>query len=168
MDFIWHYASPLGAVTLASDGTALTGLWFEGQKYYAETLGPEFAEHPLSVFDRAVEWLDIYFRGRDPGSPPPLSPSGTPFRLAVWEFLLTVPYGHTVTYGDIAKALSEKSARGHTSARAVGNAVGHNPLSLFIPCHRVVGAGGSLTGYAGGLERKRRLLLLEKAFPLNG
>lgn len=165
MDFICHYASPLGAVTLASDGTALTGLWFEGQKYYAETLASEYTERSLPVFGRAIEWLDIYFRGTDPGTPPPLSPAGTPFRRAVWAFLLRVPYGHTVTYGSIARALSEKSGCERTSARAVGNAVGHNPISLFIPCHRVVGAGGHLTGYAGGLDRKRQLLLLENALP---
>ena len=165
MDYICRYFSPLGSITVASDGTALTGLWFEGQRYFASTLNPEHEERSLSVFDKAITWLDVYFRGMDPGPPPPLAPMGSPFREAVWEVLLTVPYGHTVTYGYIAKVLSENNSRRRTSARAVGNAVGHNPLSLFIPCHRVVGAGGRLTGYAGGPDRKRQLLLLENALP---
>ena len=161
MEYIRHYSSPLGTITVASDGNALTGLWFDGQKYFADTLASEYEERSLPVFDRAVEWLDVYFSGSDPGKTPPLSPRGTPFRRAVWNVLITIPYGHVMTYGAIAELLSAQNGHSRTSARAVGNAVGHNPVSLFIPCHRVIGANGSLTGYAGGLERKRRLLLLE-------
>ena len=163
MDCIKYYSSPLGNITLASDGTALTGLWFDGQRHFAETLGSDPAKASLPVFTAVGVWLDAYFSGSDPGQPPPLSPRGTPFRKAVWNVLLTIPYGHVMTYGAVADLLSAQNGCGRTSARAVGNAVGHNPISLLIPCHRVVGADGSLTGYAGGLERKEKLLMLEKA-----
>lgn len=163
MEFISHYTSPLGRLTLASDGLSLTGLWFEGQKYYARTLSSGYEESTLPVFDKAAVWLDTYFSGADPGPVPPLAPRGTPFQQTVWEILLTIPYGKTVTYGDVAKALSERDGRTQTSARAVGGAAGRNPISIFIPCHRVIGAGGDLTGYAGGMDRKRRLLLLERS-----
>ena len=133
----------------------MTGLWFDGQKYFADTLAPEHKERALSVFDETRRWLDIYFGGRDPGFTPPLIMRGSGFRKAVWEVLLTIPFGHTMTYGEIARRLDCKSAQ------AVGGAVGHNSISLIIPCHRVVGAGGSLTGYAGGIERKARLLRME-------
>ncbi len=156
MDWTWHYHSPLGGITLASNGTALTGLWFDGQRYYAETLSAEHAQRNLPVFDEAGRWLDLYFSGRVPDTVPPLDPRGTVFRRSVWSILLTVPYGQTITYGEIAERI------GGTSARAVGNAVGHNPISLIIPCHRVIGAGGSLTGYAGGTDRKERLLRMEQ------
>ena len=159
MEYVWRAASPLGNIILASDGDALTGLWFEGQAHFAETLDPEHAERAFPIFDSTLEWLAAYFSGSDPGRIPSLAPKGTPFRQAVWKTLLTIPYGHVVTYGTVAAFLSAQGIR--TSARAVGGAVGHNPISIFIPCHRVVGANGSLTGYAGGLERKRVLLLLE-------
>lgn len=133
----------------------MTGLWFDGQKYFADTLAPEHKERALSVFDRTRRWLDIYFGGRDPGFTPPLVMRGSGFRKAVWEVLLTIPFGHAMTYGEIARRLGCKSAQ------AVGGAVGHNSISLIIPCHRVVGADGSLTGYAGGIERKARLLRME-------
>lgn len=172
MDYTHHYASPLGGVTLASDGEALTGLWFDGQKYYAASLSARHAEKALPVFDEAARWLDLYFSGHDPGFTPPLNLRGTAFRRAVWELLLTIPFGHTMTYGQIAETLAARAGLSRMSARAVGGAVGHNPVSLIVPCHRVVGADGSLTGYAGGLERKRRLLLLEGAelspVPKNG
>ena len=161
MEYIRHYVSPLGGITISSDGIALTGLWFDGQKYHVSSLTPEHEEKPLPVFDRAVDWLDTFFSGSDPGPTPPLAPAGTAFRIAVWEILLTIPYGHTMTYGGVAELLSRRSGRDPVSARAVGNAVGHNPISLFIPCHRVIGANGSLTGFAGGLDRKKALLLLE-------
>ena len=157
MDYIHHYASPLGGITLASDGSALTGLWFDGQKYFADTLDAEHCEKALPIFDETAKWLDLYFAGIVPDFTPKLSPRGTSFRRRVWDVLLTIPYGQTMTYGQIAKAL------GCGSAQAVGGAVGHNPISLIIPCHRVVGAGGSLTGYAGGVEKKRSLLEMEQA-----
>ncbi|MBO6004997.1 MAG: methylated-DNA--[protein]-cysteine S-methyltransferase [Verrucomicrobia bacterium] len=154
-DYTSHYDSPLGGITLASDGAVLTGLWFDGQKYFADTLAPEHEERALSVFDRTRRWLAIYFGGRDPGFTPPLVMRGSGFRKDVWDVLLTIPFGYTMTYGEIARRLDCKSAQ------AVGGAVGHNSISLIIPCHRVVGAGGSLTGYAGGIERKARLLRME-------
>ena len=155
MDYTARYDSPLGGITLASDGAALTGLWFDGQKYFADTLAPEHEERALSVFDPVRRWLDIYFSGRDPGFIPPLMMRGSGFRKAVWEVLLTIPFGRTMTYGEIARCL------GCMSAQAVGGAVGHNSISLIIPCHRVVGSNGILTGYAGGIERKIRLLRME-------
>ena len=164
MEYIHHYASPLGGITLASDGSALTGLWFDGQKYFAAALSPDSEEKMLPVFAEADRWLDRYFTGSIPDFTPPLNPRGTPFRLLVWETLLTVPFGQTVTYDQLAQRLALRTGR-PVSARAVGNAVGHNPVSLIIPCHRVIGADGSLTGYAGGLERKTRLLQLERQNP---
>ncbi len=167
MDYIWRYVSPLGGITLASDGNALTGLWFDGQKYFASTLAYDYREKMIPVFGKAIDWMDVFFSGSDPGPTPPLAPAGTPFRRAVWEILRSIPYGQTMTYGAVAKLLSEQEGRGAVAARAVGSAVGHNPISLFIPCHRVIGADGSLTGYAGGLERKRNLLLLERSNTTN-
>ena len=160
MDFYSSCPSPLGGITLASDGEGLTGLWFEGQRYYGSTLGPQAEEKELPVFRETGRWLELYFEGRIPDFTPPLHLRGSAFRRAVWELLLRVPYGQTATYGELAAMLP----RG--SARAVGGAVGRNPVSLIVPCHRIVGADGSLTGYAGGVERKRALLRLEGALPL--
>ena len=162
MDFIYTCATPLGSVTLASDGEALTGLWFEGQKHFARGLDADHETHDLPVFRQAAEWLDIYFSGKEPGFMPPLRPRGSPFQKAVWDALLAIPYGKTVTYGQIADRINARRGQSRTSARAVGGAVGRNPISLLVPCHRVVGADGSLTGYAGGVERKRALLELEQ------
>ncbi len=159
MDYTHRYVSPMGGITLASDGEALTGLWFDGQKHFGSTLTEALAEKPLPVFDRADQWLDAYFGGREPDFTPPLRLRGTSFQQAVWRRLLAVPYGRTVTYGEIASFLGLPPG----SARAVGGAVGRNPISLIVPCHRVIGADGSLTGYAGGIERKIRLLELENA-----
>ena len=161
MDCITCYLSPLGEIILASDGEALTGLWFAGQKYEGATLAPEHEEKDLPVFDETRRWLDVYFAGKDPGFPPPLRLRGTDFRKTVWEILLTIPYGETTTYGEIAAQIARETG-GSVSARAVGGAVGHNPVSLIVPCHRVVGADGSLTGYAGGIDRKKALLALEQ------
>ena len=162
MDYTHHYLSPLGGITLASDGQALTGLWFEGQRFFADTLSKEHMEQNLPVFDETDRWLDLYFSGKAPDFTPKLKLIGTAFRRSVWEILLTIPYGRTMTYGEIARRIAAQNGTGHLSARAVGGAVGHNSISLIIPCHRVVGADGSLTGYAGGMDRKRRLLQLEK------
>ena len=163
MEYTHHYYSPLGGITLASDGEALTGLWFDGQKYLLATLCKEQKEKDLPVFEQAEQWLDLYFSGNAPDFTPPLNPKATAFRKAVWDLLLTIPYGQTMTYGEIASRLAKQRGLAQMSAQAVGGAVGHNPISIIIPCHRVVGANGSLTGYAGGIERKVRLLTLEKA-----
>lgn len=157
MEYTHHYISPLGGITLSGDGDALTGLWFDGQKHFAETLSEPHEERFLPVFRDAVLWLDTYFSGKQPSFTPALRPRGTAFRRAVWDILLTIPYGQTSSYGRVALML------GSASPRAVGNAVGHNPISLIIPCHRVVGSGGKLTGYAGGTDRKARLLEMEGA-----
>lgn len=161
MDYRFHYVSPLGAITMASDGTALTGLWFDGQKYFGAGLGDDAKQKELPLFQQAQRWLDTYFQGHNPSFLPPLAPKGTAFQKDVWALLQTIPYGQTVTYKELAALLAQKRGLFSMSAQAIGGAVGHNPISLFIPCHRVIGTNGSLTGYAGGLERKRQLLLLE-------
>ncbi len=158
-----RYDSPLGAVLLAADGSGLTGLWFDGQKYFAHSLPGEHIAQETPVLAEARRWLDIYFAGREPDFMPPLHPVGSAFRRSVWEMLLRIPYGQTVTYGELARRLAEKHGLPRISAQAVGGAVGHNEISVIIPCHRVVGASGSLTGYAGGLDRKIKLLELEHA-----
>ena len=163
MDYTARYQSPLGPITLASDGEALTGLWFDGQKYFAATLSREYEEKALPIFDQTEQWLDMYFSGRAPDFTPPLKMKTTAFRKSVWEILLSIPYGHTLTYGEIAQKIAAGKGRPGMSAQAVGGAVGHNPISLIIPCHRVVGWDGSLTGYAGGIEKKMRLLAMEGA-----
>jgi methylated-DNA-[protein]-cysteine S-methyltransferase len=160
MTYTAVYPSPLGRLLLASDGEALTGAWFEGQRYFASMLPEKRDEKALPVFAAAARWLDDYFAGGDPGQTPALRPTGTPFQRRVWELLAKIPYGKTTSYGALATALAEEGSP--TSARAVGGAVGRNPISILIPCHRVLGADGSLTGYAGGLERKKSLLLLEQ------
>lgn len=155
MEGLMYYASPLGRIILAGQDDKLAGLWFEGQRHCTLAAAPEMKEHSLPVLKDACRWLELYFSGRDPGFMLPLAPAGTPFRIAVWQELLGIPYGTTISYGELAKRLH------CSSARAVGSAVGHNPISLIIPCHRVIGGNGRLTGYAGGLERKRALLTLE-------
>lgn len=154
------YASPLGAITLASDGDNIVGLWLDGQKYFAATIKGEIAEKPdLPVFARAKQWLDAYFAGKKPAvSDLPLAPCGGEFRKAVWGILCEIPYGQCTTYGEIAKKMAARMNRKSMSGQAVGGAVGYNPISIIIPCHRVVGANGSLTGYAGGIDKKVRLL----------
>lgn len=159
MQYTASYQSPLGGILMAADGASLTGLWFEGQKYFARGLDGAHEERSLPVFEEARRWLDVYFSGGQPDFTPPLRFTGTAFQNGVWALLLAVPYGTTVTYGELAR----RHGLSHTSARAVGGAVGRNAISLIVPCHRVVGAGGNLTGYAGGLDRKRALLRLEGA-----
>ena len=156
MDCMHHYDSPLGGITLAGNGAALTGLWFDGQRHFGSTL--EIASSTTSelpVLDETRRWLDIYFSGRKPDFTPTLLLKGTTFQQRVWNSLLAIPYGQTVTYGELARRL------GCRSAQAIGGAVGRNPIAIIVPCHRVVGAGGALTGYAGGIDRKRALLQLE-------
>ena len=161
MTFLQHYNSPLGGILLAADEIGLTGLWFNGQKYFARDLPAEHVEQNTPVLSEAKRWLDIYFTGRKPDFTPPLHPVGSAFRQAVWEILLQIPYGQTTTYGEIARQLAAKLGLPRMSAQAVGGAVGHNEVSIIIPCHRVVGTSGSLTGYAGGIDKKVKLLELE-------
>jgi len=161
MTFIQHYDSPLGSILLAEDGIGLTGLWFDRQKYFARDLPMERIDRDTPVLSEARRWLDIYFTGKEPDFLPPLHPIGSGFRQSVWEILLQIPYGKTTTYGEIARQLAEKRKLPRMSAQAVGGAVGHNEISIIIPCHRVVGTNGSLTGYAGGINKKVRLLELE-------
>lgn len=160
MTYLIKPSSPLGRMYLASDGEAVTGLWFEGQEHFAAGLELETEERPdLPVFRQAAEWMSAYFAGRSLPPLPPLAPRGSPFRRAVWKLLSEIPFGGTTTYGALAERLRASGIP--ASPRAVGGAVGHNPISILIPCHRVVGADGSLTGYAGGVEKKRFLLELE-------
>lgn len=162
MTYIYHYQSPLGGITISSDGNSITGLWFDGQKYFGDTLPKHYEEKSLPVFQETKQWLDIYFSGKAPDFTPPLKMETTPFRKAVWEIMLTIPFGHTMTYGKIANLIAAQNGLAKMSAQAVGGAVGHNSISLIIPCHRVVGTNGSLTGYAGGIEKKVKLLTMEK------
>lgn len=165
MEYTYHYDSPLGGITLASDGEALTGLWFDGQKYFGDTLSKDHEAKELPIFEQTVTWLDIYFNGKEPDFTPPLSMKTTPFRKAVWEIMLTIPFGQTMTYGEIADKIAKQKGISRMSAQAVGGAVGHNSISLIIPCHRVVGTNGSLTGYAGGIDKKMQLLTMERSAP---
>lgn len=159
MEFYTQYASPLGQLTLRSDGTALTGLWMEGQKYFSGIEPAWQRRDDLPLFAAARQWLDDYFAGAQPDvSSLPLSLQGTAFRQEVWQLLLEIPYGATTTYGALAAQLAQRRGMAHFSAQAVGSAVGKNPISILVPCHRVVGSGGALTGYAGGLPRKTWLL----------
>lgn len=153
MIFTQHYASPLGDILLAADGQGLRGLWFDGAKYFAANLQEEREEKNTPILSETARWLDMYFTGRQPDFTPPLHLVGSDFRRRVWKRLLAIPYGQTATYGELLGS--------GMSAQAVGGAVGHNPISIIVPCHRVIGADGSLTGYAGGIEKKRFLLALE-------
>lgn len=163
MIFIQHYDSPLGGILLAADETGLTGLWFDGQKFFARDLPAERVEQNTPALSEVKRWLDSYFTGKEPDFMPPLHPIGSAFRRSVWEILLQIPYGQTATYGEIARQLAKKQGLERMSAQAVGGAVGHNDISIIIPCHRVVGADGSLTGYASGIGKKEKLLELERA-----
>lgn len=161
MIYTLKYSSPLGGILLAADEVGLTGLWFDGEKYFADNLPTDHSERETPTLAEAVRWLDVYFSGKEPDFMPPLHPIGSRFRQEVWNILSQIPYGKTVTYGDISKQLAEKMGLEKMSAQAVGGAVGHNEISIIIPCHRVVGTNGSLTGYAGGIDKKIKLLELE-------
>lgn len=171
MEKLTIYDSPIGKLTLSGDGTCITGLWIEGQKYFGRTLETGSREEnscgkapdadSREVFGRAFKWLDAYFKGEKREITFPLAPKGSAFQRSVWDILREIPYGETITYGEIAKILSDRQKRPFMSAQAVGGAVARNPISILIPCHRVVGTNGSLTGYAGGMERKIKLLTLE-------
>ena len=158
-----RYESPVGTLLLAERNGKLVGVWIEGQKYFCETLSgqtPEFADTPILL--QTKQWFDRYFNGERPQiSELSLAPEGSDFRKAVWQILCEIPYGKTVSYGEIARQMAKHLGLNRMSAQAVGGAVGHNPISIIIPCHRVVGTNGSLTGYAGGISKKRQLLALE-------
>ena len=156
-----HYDSPLGGMLLAADESGLTGIWFDGGRYFAEGLPAAQLRQETPILAETRRWLDNYFTGREPDFLPPLHPVGSPFQQAVWALLLQIPYGQTVTYGQLAARLAVERGLARMSAQAVGGAVGRNRISIIIPCHRVIGADGSLTGYAGGLDRKAKLLAWE-------
>ena len=158
------YRSPVGILTLASDGEALAGLWISGQKYYGGSLSGKMTERDgLSVFTETKDWLDRYFAGEKPAiCELELAPAGTAFQQTIWKLLCRIPYGQVTTYGALARQAAEVLGKPSMSGQAVGGAVGHNPISILIPCHRVIGANGQLTGYAGGLSAKERLLALEQ------
>ncbi len=162
MRYVSKYLSPLGPMMMASNGIELTGLWFNNQKYFPNVSSTDWTVQSLPLFDRVKEWLDIYFKGDIPDFLPPLYLEGTPFQTAIWHILLTIPYGEVVTYGDIAQKFARQNNLKRMSAQAVGGAVSHNPISIIVPCHRVVGQNGNLTGYAGGLPRKIELLKIEQ------
>ena len=160
-----YYISPIGRILILTDATALLGLWLEGQKYFGGTLSGDMEKKDdLFVFKTVEDWLDRYFAGEKPSiSELPLCPKGGEFRQGVWEILREIPYGKVMSYGEIAGKMAAKTGRARMSAQAVGGAVGHNPISIIIPCHRVVGSNGSLTGYAGGIAAKIKLLEHEGA-----
>lgn len=162
MQYTSQYHSPLGEILIAADDIGLTGLWFEGQKYYALHLDKENQEQETQILKDTKRWLDIYFSGQEPNFKLPLHFTGTDFQNEVWEILYSIPYGKTTTYGKIANILAKRKGLERMSAQAVGGAVGHNEISIIVPCHRVVGSQGSLTGYAGGIDKKVSLLQLEK------
>lgn len=163
MQYTQRYNSPLGGMLLAADDVGLTGLWFDCERFFAQHLGTQYTERETPILAQTKRWLDIYFGGKEPAFTPPLHPKGTPFRMAVWELLLQIPYGQTTTYGALARQMAAQLGKSKMSAQAVGGAVGHNEISIIIPCHRVVGTGGCLTGYAGGLDKKIGLLQTEHA-----
>lgn len=162
LEYTAHYDSPLGGITIVSDGEALTGLRFDEEGPSADAQEDAGAEE-RPVIRQTKKWLDLYFSGKTPDFTPPLCLRATAFRRAVWDIVRTIPYGKTMTYGEIAEIIARQKGSAKMSAQAVGQAVGQNPISIIIPCHRVVGAGGKLTGYAGGLDKKEALLALEGA-----
>ena len=168
MIFTAVYNSPLGVITLACDEKALVGIWFNGQKYFGSGFLEKSVSKETVLLQQGKKWLDIYFSGREPDFLPPLHYDSTLFRKRIYDILLTIPYGKTMTYGEIAVRMAKEMGVSHMSAQAVGGAVGHNPISLLIPCHRVVGANGGLTGYAGGLNRKIKLLEMERHLEISG
>jgi methylated-DNA-[protein]-cysteine S-methyltransferase len=161
VEYLHKIKSPVGTLAVSSDGKNISGLWIEGQKYFARTLGEEVLKQDLPVFEELRKWLDRYFSGKEPDFMPPLMPRGNAFQKSVWEELYNIPYGQTITYGELAEQFALRNGGKHTSARAVGGAVGRNPISILIPCHRVIGKNGSPTGYAGGVDKKIKLLQLE-------
>ena len=164
MVYYTNYSSPVGLLFVISEKQHIIALFIEGQKYFGNTIKePMIRKDDLAVFCQAKIWLDQYFAGKNPSLDRlPLKPTGTSFSQKVWQELLKIPYGTTTTYGKIAKEIAEKEKKKFMSAQAVGGAVSHNPISILIPCHRVIGSNGNLTGYAAGIEVKRKLLALEQ------
>ncbi len=161
MQYTAKYVSPIGEILIACDDIGLTGLWFDGEKYYANNLNSDHKEMEHSTFEKVKLWLDVYFSGKEPDFTPPIHMIGSDFRIDVWKILCQIPYGKTMTYGKIADIIAKQRGLSQMSAQAIGGAVGHNEISIIIPCHRVVGTNGSLTGYAGGIDKKIKLLSLE-------
>lgn len=155
-----HYQSPLGDMLIASDEDNIIGLWIADQKYIDKTMPKDMVENSqISILKEAIVWLDDYFAGKQPNlSRLPLAPIGGEFRQLVWSILMEIPYGELTTYGNIAKEVARRMGKDRMSAQAIGGAVGHNPISIIIPCHRVVGSNKNLTGYAGGIDIKVKLL----------
>ena len=162
MTYTQWYDSPIGNILLAADSAGLSGVWFDGEKFFARHLAEQHEEKETPLLQHTQRWLDVYFSGKEPDFTVPLHFNGTDFQNEVWRILCTIPYGRTTTYGEIAKQIARRRGLSRMSAQAVGGAVGHNGISIIVPCHRVIGANGSLTGYAGGLDKKRALLTLEK------
>ena len=157
MYYSTDYESPLGEMLIVSDGEAICGVWFYGQKHFKSTvIGKTIHDDDLSIFKKAKQWFEDYFNGKNPQINFQLKPEGSKFRQKVWKILSEIPYGETLTYGEIASQISP-----NMSAQAVGGAVGHNPISILIPCHRVLGSDRKLTGYAAGLDKKIELLKIE-------
>ncbi|MBQ7775483.1 MAG: methylated-DNA--[Lachnospiraceae bacterium] len=163
MYYFSQYASPIGMLTLVCDEVNLVGVWMEGQKYFGyNILAQAVRKDDFPVLVKTKDWLNRYFAGKKPDiAELSLSPVGSEFRQRVWRLLCEIPYGTTTTYGELAKRMAAQMCKASMSAQAVGGAVGHNPISIIIPCHRVVGADGSMTGYAGGIEKKCKLLEIE-------
>ncbi len=161
MQYRTTYRSPAGEILMTADDMGLTGLWFKGGKFYGDMPERMHEDRETPVFAETRRWLDIYFGGREPDFMPLVHMSGTPFQMEVWKLLCRIPYGATMTYGEIAKEIAAGRGIRRMSAQAVGGAVGHNAISIIIPCHRVIGADGSLTGYGGGMDKKIRLLNCE-------
>lgn len=158
-----EYDSPLGKISFAYNDSRLCGLWFKGQKYYQSNL-KEYDTEIKPFSKKVIKWLASYFQGNNPKVDIPLHLEGTTFQKKVWNILITIPYGKTMTYKEIANIIANEKGIHKMSSQAVGSAVGHNPISIIVPCHRVIGSNGSLTGYAGGIERKEQLLKLEKIY----
>lgn len=152
----------MGPLTITSDGENITGVWFEGQKYLPNHLDEYIQKRDLDVFNKTIKWFDCYFKGEKPDFYVPIKPEGTSFRKIVWKMLCDIPYGRTMTYGEIAKEIANQRKIKKMSAQAIGGAIGHNPIAILIPCHRVIGSNGSMTGYAGGINKKEKLLKLEQ------
>jgi len=169
MHYTSTFSSPIGVLTIASNGEYLTGLWLDDQKYFMENLVRVEQKSVVKIEQKSdlpilletCDWLECYFSGRDPGSIPAVKPEGTGFRERVWKLLTEIPYGQLTTYGELARRIAAEKGIEKMSSRAVGGAVGHNPISIIIPCHRVIGSNGSLTGFGGGIARKIQLLELE-------
>lgn len=164
MHYTSLYQSPVGEMLIAADDIGVVGIWFRNEKYFAYCLDKENEPRETSVINESKRWLDVYFQGREPDFCPPLYMIGTDFQIEVWNILREIPYGSTTTYNEIAKRIATNRGLERMSAQAVGTAVGKNNINLIVPCHRVVGTNNSLSGYAGGIDKKIRFLKLEGAF----